>query len=36
MRAVRGDGKDLGPLAHQDHLLLADMARQHAAIGKRG
>ena len=34
--AVGGDGEDFGAVAGQQHLLVADMAQQHAAIGKIG
>ena len=34
MRACRPDGEDLGPTAHQQHLLVAAMADKLSAIGK--
>ena len=36
MRACRADREHLGPAAHQQHLLVAAMADQLAAIGKIG
>jgi hypothetical protein len=36
MCAGRPDGEDLGPAAHQQHLLVATMADKLAAIGKIG
>ena len=34
--ARRTDGEQLGALARQQHLLVADMAHKHAAVGKVG
>ena len=34
--AVRADGEDLAAAARQQHLLVADMADQHAAVGELG
>lgn len=36
MCACRPDGEDLGPAAHQQHLLIAAMAEELSAIGKVG
>ena len=36
VRALGADREDLGPAAHQQHLLVADMADELAAIGKLG
>ncbi len=36
MCASRVDGEDLGPAAHQQHLLVAAMADNLSAIGKLG
>ncbi len=36
MRAMGRDRGDFAAVAHQQHVLVADMARQHGAVGEIG